>query len=155
MARFFIGSATHKLDGKGRVSLPSDFRDALRAQESADAFILVPAAEGAAHHLCFSRAGHERLIQRLGALSYPSPAHKRAARRRYIADAKPISVEEGGRFVLARELREGLGLSAQVQFIGDGETFQIWEPGAYAEATAPEPEAPLDPVEIDFAGLVE
>ncbi len=154
MARFFIGSATHKLDGKGRVSLPSDFRDVLRAQESADEFILVPAEPAGEFHLAFSRAGHERLIQRLGAMSYPSPAHKRAARRRFIAEAKPISVEEGGRFVLPRELREALGLEGAAQFVGDGETFQIWHPERYAAVeTAAETE--LEPVELDFAGLVE
>lgn len=155
MARFFIGSATHKLDGKGRVSLPSAYRDVLRRQDSEDEFVLVPRLPGKDHHIALSRPGHERLIKRLGAQSYPSEAHKREMRRLYIAEARAFQLEDGGRFVLPKDLRDMLGLTKEAQFVGDGETFQIWEPGRYAEVTGAVPEAEIGPVEIDLAGLVE
>ncbi|MGF1446195.1 MAG: division/cell wall cluster transcriptional repressor MraZ [Pikeienuella sp.] len=159
MARFFIGSATHKLDGKGRVSLPSDFRDVLKEQAGAsggaEEFVLVPAQGDQAFHTGLSRSGHEALVRRISGARYPNAAVKRAVRQRFIAAAKPISVEEGGRFVLPRELREVLGLTNAVQFVGDGETFQIWQPERYAELAVEVPEAELDAVDLDFAGLVE
>ncbi len=150
--RYFIGSATHKLDAKGRVSLPSDYREVLRAQESADVFVVVPAEPGGDFHLAFSRTGHERLIERLAGLSYATPAQRRETRRRYISEARPVSLEEGGRFVMGRELRERLGLDKEVLFVGDGETFQIWSPARYAGLHgAAEESGALD---LDFGGLV-
>lgn len=153
MVRYFIGSAAHKLDAKGRVSLPADYRDVLKAQESADVFVIVPAGAGVPFHLAFSRQGHERLIERIAAMSFASPEQKRETRRRFISEARPVSVEEGGRFVLSRELRDALGLDKEVQFVGDGETFQIWQPATHAAAEAKAAET-AEPAELDFAGLV-
>ncbi|MEO0622288.1 MAG: hypothetical protein AAFU49_04720 [Pseudomonadota bacterium] len=153
MVRYFIGSAAHKLDAKGRVSLPADYREVLKTQDSADVFVIVPAGAGVPFHLAFSRQGHERLIERIAGMTFANPAEKRETRRRFISEARPISVEEGGRFVLSKELREGLGLDKEVQFVGDGETFQIWQPSAHAKAEAAAAEAAA-PAEIDFAGLV-
>jgi MraZ protein len=152
LARYFIGSATHKLDAKGRVSLPSDYRAVLRAQGSEDSFVVVPRPGADPCHLAFSGPGHERLIERIGSADYPSPAHRRETRRRFISEARPVALEDGGRFVLPRDLREALGLDKEVQFVGDGETFQIWEPGAWESLHGAAEEA--DAVEIDFAGLV-
>ncbi|MEM9147358.1 MAG: hypothetical protein AAGC57_14285 [Pseudomonadota bacterium] len=151
--RYFIGSAAHKLDAKGRVSLPADYREVLRAQDSADVFVIVPAGAGVGYHLALSRQGHERLIERIASMSFASPEQKRETRRRFISEARPVSVEEGGRFVLARELRDSLGLDKEVCFVGDGETFQIWRPEDQAAAAAAAAEAAA-PVDVDFAGLV-
>jgi len=55
------------LDAKGRVSLPSDFRDVLEAHGARDRFVLVPASDGVEAHIAFSVAGHERLVDALSA----------------------------------------------------------------------------------------
>lgn len=143
MTRNFIGSATHKLDGKGRVSLPAGFRDVLRAQNpdkpagTPDEFILIPATDGEEMHLALTPAGHEQLIATLTEVEYDSPEEEEATRLRYIGLARQISVEDGGRFVLAKDLREALGLTDAVHFVGDGGTFQLWEPGTFAGRHAP------------------
>lgn len=131
VTRNFIGSATHKVDAKGRVSLPSDYRDVLREQGSPDGFILIPADDLEPMHVCMSRAGHSELIAMLSQQDYETLEEEQATRRRYIGNARPVSVEDGGRFVLSRELREGLALSGEARFVGDGGTFQIWQPAAY------------------------
>ena len=131
MTRNFIGSATHRLDAKGRVSLPSDYRDVLREQGSPDGFILIPADELEPMHVCMSRAGHSELIAMLARQDYDSFEEEQATRRRYVGNARPISVEDGGRFVLSRDLRDGIDLTDQARFVGDGGTFQIWQPAAY------------------------
>ena len=153
MARYFIGSARHRLDAKGRVSLPSDYRAVLREQGSAEAFVIVPRPTPEPFHLAFSVPGHERLIERIGAVAYPSAEQKRETRRRFISEARPVGLEDGGRFVLARDLREALGLGAEAAFVGDGETFQIWDPAPWERLHGPAAAA-AEPVEIDFAGLV-
>ncbi|MEL6220059.1 MAG: MraZ N-terminal domain-containing protein, partial [Pseudomonadota bacterium] len=74
MVRYFIGSAAHKLDAKGRVSLPADYREVLKTQDSADVFVIVPAGAGVPFHLAFSRQGHERLIERIAGMTFANPA---------------------------------------------------------------------------------
>lgn len=151
--RFFIGSALHKLDAKGRVSLPSDYREVLREHGAADGFILVP-AQGSDFHLALSRTAHEALVQRLGGMSYASPKQRADTRRRFISNARPISLEDGGRFVLTQGEREALGLAREVRFVGDAETFQIWEPGHYEAVHGPEEAAEDVAADVDLAGLV-
>ena len=133
MSRFFIGSATHKLDAKGRVSLPSDFRDVLEAHGCRDRFVLVPASDGTDCHIAFTESGHARLVEHLGSgeEAFESEEEERETRRRYIWNAKPVAVEDTGRFVLSQDLRAALGLADQVRFVGDGQTFQIWEPARF------------------------
>jgi len=131
VTRNFIGSVTHKVDAKGRVSLPSEFREVLRGQGSPDGFILIPADELEPMHVCMSREGHSQLIATIARQDYDSFEEEQATRRRYIGNARSIAVEEAGRFVLGKDLREGLKLSGEARFVGDGGTFQIWQPGAY------------------------
>ncbi|MGF1503308.1 MAG: division/cell wall cluster transcriptional repressor MraZ [Paracoccaceae bacterium] len=153
MARFFIGSALHKLDAKGRVSLPSDFRDVLRAHGNPESFVLVPAEAPGRPHEAYTLAGHEALVERLGKLAYASPAQRDQTRRRYIWNAKSLALEETGRFVLSRELRSAIGLDGLVRFVGDGPTFKLWEPSAYDAQVAAEGHA-AEALEIDPAALL-
>lgn len=156
MARFFIGSATHKLDGKGRVSIPADFRDVLEAHGAKDRFVLVPAQEAGDPHLAFTVSGHERLVERLGSGEemFASEAEERETRRRYVWSAKPIAIEHTGRFVLSKELRDRIGLTDQVLFIGDGPTFQIWEPGRFEARHQPAGEPTPAPKRLNLARMV-
>ncbi|MEM1345513.1 MAG: division/cell wall cluster transcriptional repressor MraZ [Pseudomonadota bacterium] len=100
-------------------------------------------------HTAFTVAGHDALIARLKDLKYDNPIQREATRRRYIGLARRISVEEGGRFVLAKDLREMLGLEGAVQFVGDGGTFQLWHPDRYAASIALE-----DALDLDFGSMV-
>ena len=151
VARNFIGSATHKLDAKGRVSLPSDYREVLKAHGSPDHFVLIPADEVDPMHVALTPAGHAELIAALTDQDYDSPEEEQATRLRYIGNARPISVEEGGRFVLSRDLREAIGLRDAVRFVGDGGTFQLWEPGACDARFAPEKK--VRPRRVRLAGI--
>lgn len=154
MARHFIGTATHKLDAKGRVSLPSDFRDVLEAHGARDRFVLVPASDGVEAHIAFSVAGHERLVDALSADpdAFSSEDEERETRRRYIWSAKPIAVEDTGRFVLSQDLRAMIGLSDQARFVGDGQTFQIWEPGRFDALHGGD--TPVRPKKLNLARMV-
>lgn len=154
MARFFIGSATHKMDAKGRVSLPSDYRAVLEAHGGRDRFVLVPASDGFECHIAFTVAGHERLVEALsvGEEAFASPEEERETRRRYIWSAKPLQLESTGRFVLSQELRSAIGLTSEVHFVGDGQTFQIWDPARFGVQAAPA-DAPAKPKALNLARL--
>ena len=151
MARDFIGSATHKLDAKGRVSLPAEFRDVLRDAGAADNFVLIPADEDEPMHVAMTASAHSDVIARLDVMEFDSWDEEQSTRERYIGNARRISVEEGGRFVLSRDLREALGLTDQVRFRGDGGTFQLWRPEEHDARFAPAVRA--KPKRLRLAGI--
>jgi MraZ protein len=132
LSNYFINSALHKLDAKGRVSLPSDFRDILKASASAETFVLVPKSDDVACHIAYARPTHDALIEDIEGTEFDSEDEEDATRSRYIWSARAISLEEGGRFVLTREEREALGLDGQVYFKGNGMIFEIWNPETHA-----------------------
>lgn len=128
LSRYFVGSFEHRLDVKGRVSLPSDFREALRDQGSPNEFVLLPPPADKPCLQALSKEGHRGLVQRLRDFEFDSPAEEEATRQLYIASAKMVSVEDTGRFVLGREHRVAIGCGdgGDLIFRGDGSSFEIW-----------------------------
>ena len=47
-----------------------------------------------------------------------------------VTRATQIQVDDAGRIVLSRALREKIDLGKQVRFVGLASSFEIWEPGA-------------------------
>lgn len=140
------------MDGKGRVSLPSQYRQVLSelgGSDGGDSFIIVPRPGLDPCHVGFSILAHQRLVARIGRMQFGSAAHRDETRRRYIAEAVMVTMEEGGRFVLPRDLRDPLDLGAEVQFVADADTFQIWNPETYAaEQAAKAAAAPFEPLDL-------
>ena len=83
-----------------------------------------------------------------------SHADTEALALRIVTDARQIPVDDAGRMVLSKDLREQIGLDGVARFVGRGSTFQIWKPGkreAY-EATAQDRSQELSP-SIRLGGL--
>lgn len=152
LADFFVGYFEHRLDEKGRCSLPSDFRDILRDQGSDGAFYLIPPYAGRACHFAVSRAGLNRIIKRLPQREYASPGELEATRRHFTTRSKLITYESNGRFIFGQAQREAFGLpkGGDLIFAGYANTFEIWSRPDY-ERSVPGPEvepAPIDPWEL-------
>ena len=47
-----------------------------------------------------------------------------------LTDARQIPVDDAGRIVLSKDLRDQLGLDGEVRFVGRGSSFEIWEPAS-------------------------
>ncbi|MEM0923041.1 MAG: MraZ N-terminal domain-containing protein, partial [Pseudomonadota bacterium] len=106
--KYFVGSFEHRLDAKGRVSLPAVFREALREQGSPSEFVLLPPDEKPCLR-AMSQEGHHGVIRKLRDIDYESEEEEEATRQQYIAAARIVSVEDTGRFVLGREHRAAIG----------------------------------------------
>ena len=131
----FLGTHLNRLDAKGRVSVPSAFRAALRARADA-----AGESDGGASmilrsshlHPCIEAwppAAFEGLATPLERLDMFSQAHDDLAQVLY-ADAFPVEADKEGRIVLPERLAAHAGLTGQIVFMGMGKTFQIWEPAA-------------------------
>ena len=125
----FLGTHQNRLDAKGRVSIPAQFRAILRAGIEADEPITVilrpshkhPCVEG------WPKARFDALSAGVSQLNQFSDAHEDMATALY-ADAYPVEPDKEGRIALNDELIAHAGLNGQVSFMGIGGIFQIWDP---------------------------
>ena len=126
----FLGTHKGKLDKKGRISVPSQFRAVLEALGSAD-IVLFPSFR----HPCIEAwpapafaalsAGHTRLDV------FSDSADNLAAA--LFATAHPARPDGEGRLVLPEDLVAEAGLAEAISFVGANQGFQIWD-SARAEA---------------------
>ena len=129
--KYFSGSSTHKIDGKGRVSIPAGFRKVLD-QEAQPGVVLIrdvrgdPAIEGMGY------GRFEELVEALDRMPLMEEETV-ALSHALLGDARHIQLDDTGRIVLGSDVREWAGLTDSALFVGLGKRFQIWSPEVYAE----------------------
>ncbi len=126
----FTSSSVHKVDAKGRVSVPALFRRVLEQGETPGGLVLIPNLRGSD---CLEGFTHEFIDQIAASISQMKPFSK--ARRRleyeFLANALPMQLDDTGRMVLSPALKAAAGIDDQARFVGMGESFQIWAPDRF------------------------
>lgn len=144
----FWGTHQNRRDAKGRVSVPAQFRAALRALGEGEATLVLRPSH---KHSCIE-AWPQSLFQELetplARLDQFSDPHDDLALTLY-ADAYPVEPDKEGRIILPESLAAFAGLGETVVFMGLGRTFQIWEPAAAEQRRA---EARVRARELTLAG---
>ena len=134
----FIGESHHKVDGKGRVSIPAAFRRVLASGdpdslEGGNPQLVIVYGDEKRNYLeCFTVSAIEKIYDKIERLARANPRRK-ALQRLYSTHALSTSVDETGRLVLPAKLREKIGLDEAAFFASTGETFEIWKPETYDE----------------------
>lgn len=122
----FLSSYESSVDVKKRVSIPASFRKSLGGE---DTVYLWPSLDKA----CIEGAGRrlmEGFEDSMADLDLMDP--RRYALANYImGEARQAKFDEGGRIVLDPELLAQAGITDKAKFVGLGDRFQIWEPGAH------------------------
>ncbi len=126
----FRGQFLHSVDQKGRVSLPSRFRDALAGDNRV---VLAPWPFEPCLQL-HPLPAWEEFEAKIAAL----PRMDRAInqfRRLHISRALDMELDGSGRVRVAPELREHAGLSQEVLWVGMGTHVELWSKHHYDAAT--------------------
>jgi MraZ protein len=145
----FIGESHHKVDGKGRVSIPAPFRRVLVsgdpdcAEGGNPQLVIVYGGEARNFLECFTVDAIEKIYDKIEKMPRASKKRK-ALQRLYSTHALYTAVDDTGRLVLPAKLREKIGLSDQAFFASQGETFEIWKPETYDEVYGVDEEAEED-----------
>lgn len=121
----FIGTFENKVDQKGRVSVPSQFRNALTGL-SFPGIIAFPSHRVDAIEGC-GIDFMEGLIDRVDKYALFSETQDALATTIF-ADSQQLSFDSTGRIVLPEGLREAAGITDKASFVGMGHMFRIWEP---------------------------
>lgn len=117
------GEYHHKLDAKGRLSLPAEFRKVLSSELKV---ILSPLDDCL---LVFEPDAYldwvEKLFESKGGYS---PANKQMAAQRKILNArvKACEIDNSGRILISAAQRESAALGKEVVIVGDIDHFEIW-----------------------------
>ena len=154
MLKHFTGTHDHKIDDKGRVSLPSEFRRVLDAVESKEALYIVPQLDDPRAHVVFTAPAYSKLIDRHNEREYPTLRAQQRMEMKLVTRAKQVQVDDIGRIVLSKDLREAIELGKLVRFVGNASSFEIWRPedreAFEADLAGDDAE---DPIHIDRRGL--
>ncbi len=141
MAGMFIGEHTFKVDGKGRVSIPADFRhelsegDPLAATSGRPRMVIVYGHTSQKQLIVYTFDGFKALAEEIRAL--PRGSKRRKIMERMILNlARTTELDSDGRFVLPQMLRDKISLDGTAYFAGMGETFEIWKPETFDDENA-------------------
>jgi len=149
LGRRFRGESQHKVDTKGRVSIPASFR---RVLESGDSnwqsgdnpeLVIVYGDDDRNFLECYTMEAIDEVDAKIDALPRGSEPRK-ALQRLFHGRSFPTTVDETGRLVLPAKLRNKIGLKGEAFFIAAGDTFQIWKPETYEQEESAQTDKWLD-----------
>ena len=129
----FIGTFENKVDRKGRVSVPAPFRQIL-GDSAFQGIIAFRYHTPNAVEAC-SLEFMERLDQGISDFDLFSEEHDDLAFNIF-AESHQLPFDSEGRVILPAALIDITGIDGQAAFVGKGQTFQIWEPGALQDRKA-------------------
>jgi len=117
----FLGQFYHNLDDKGRLTVPSRYRDLLIP---AGAYIM----QGFDQNLIvLPSVNYEELFQRIRKMSITDP-DARLLRRLFFSTADRVDIDKAGRILIPLFLRAYAGLEDALVVVGMGDYFEIWSP---------------------------
>lgn len=132
----FRGQFVHSIDAKGRVSVPSRFRDALLA-DGCERFIATPDPFDPCLHLYPMRAW-EDFEKKIAELPSLDPNVVRF-RRVYVSAAIECELDRTGRVLVPPNLRDHAALAKEILFAGTGRRIEVWSKDRWDAAVAMTP----------------
>ncbi|MEE8333198.1 MAG: division/cell wall cluster transcriptional repressor MraZ [Alphaproteobacteria bacterium] len=133
----FLSTFVNKVDRKGRVSVPAQFRTAL-SNETFQGVIVYPSLSETAID-GFGRSALEDLNRRRMDKTLEDGDFERALLGgdmvidTIMAMAHELPFDGEGRIVLPATLAEPAGITDRTTFVGRGTRFQIWAPDAFEQ----------------------
>jgi len=137
----FLGNSEHKVDAKGRVSVPADFRRVLEAGDpewksgEQPKFVLNYGNQKGACIEGHTLTSMNAVMQETLSLARDSEDRKRRARA-MAAQSEPMKIDPNGRIVLSEDTRKAFGIKDKALFVGMFDTFEIWDPAAFEKDQA-------------------
>ncbi len=125
----FLSTFAKKIDKKGRVSVPSQFR-AIVANEEFGGIVLYQSFINECLEGC-AMSRIEAISERIDALDPFSEEHDAFAST-ILGGSVQLPFDGEGRIVIPVEMLEGIGIDEEAIFVGKGKTFEIWHPQKFA-----------------------
>jgi MraZ protein len=124
----FRGANAVSLDAKGRLAMPSRYRDELVARCAGQLVVTIDALDAC---LCiYPLPEWEQIETKLRALP-PLREENRRLQRLLIGNAVDLELDGSGRLLVPPRLREHARLDKRVMLVGQLNKFQLWDEDAW------------------------
>ncbi|AOV97839.1 cell division/cell wall cluster transcriptional repressor MraZ [Edwardsiella hoshinae] len=141
----FRGATTINLDSKGRLAVPTRYRDLLIDEAQGHMVCTIDL-----HHPClllYPLPQWEVIEQKLSRLSSMNPAERRV-QRLLLGHASECQMDGAGRLLIAGTLRQHAGLQKQVMLVGQFNKFELWDEETWYQQVRDDIEAEQSATEI-------
>ena len=129
----FLSSFVNKIDKKGRVSVPATFRSHLSSM-GYNGFISYPSFNHAALEAC-SQDRIEKLSNTIDSLN-PFEEKKDYFATSILSESIDLQFDNEGRILITTKLLKHAKIKNIILFVGQGKTFQLWEPANFEKFKA-------------------
>jgi MraZ protein len=155
----FRGEFDQKVDGKGRMSIPADFRRVLEAgdpdfpEKNANARMVVLYGPHLKNYLqAYTIDDMTEIEAGIRALPRGSDARKQASRM-VLGKSWETEVDRDGRIVLPKDRRAQIALDGMSTMVAMGDHFEIWNAQTYSAQEEAESQAYLAKMPDNFDPL--
>ena len=124
----FLSSYENKIDKKGRVSVPASFRSFLTTQ-GYNGFVSYPSFSNPALECC-TQDRIEKLSNSIDTLN-PFEEKRDFFATSILSESTNLQFDSEGRISLTPKLLKHAKIKNSMVFVGQGKTFQIWEPTTF------------------------
>ncbi len=113
---------------KGRVSVPATFRSHLSSL-GYNGVVCYPSFTNPSIEFC-PQSRIEKIIETIDSLN-PFEENRDIFSTSILANSQQLNFDTEGRVTLTEKLIEHTGVKEKVLFVGQGKTFQMWEPSEF------------------------
>ena len=124
----FLSTYENRIDRKGRVSVPANFRSYL-SNLGYNGVICYPSFNNSSIEAC-SQDRIEKISSAIDSLS-PFEEKRDFFATSVLSESISLQFDSEGRVLIAEKLLNHAKIKNNILFIGLGKTFQIWEPKAF------------------------
>jgi MraZ protein len=129
LEHMFLGKFAHTFDEKGRIAIPTRFRDLLE-----DGAYLTQGFDK--NLIVWCAKDFEQIYTQVNSLSFTDP-NTRLLKRLIFANATRVDIDKVGRVLIPQFLREAANLnSSNAIIVGAGNNFEIWSPEEWEKQDA-------------------
>ena len=120
----FRGATTINLDSKGRLAIPTRYRDSLLDESEGPLVCTIDLHQPCL--LLYPLPEWEKIEQKLSRLSSMNPAERRV-QRLLLGHASECQMDSAGRLLVATTLRQHASLVKEVMLVGQLNKFELWD----------------------------
>ena len=129
----FLSTYENRIDKKGRVSVPANFRSHL-SNLGYNGVVCYPSFNNQSIEAC-SQDRIEKLSNSIDSLN-PFEEKRDFFATSILSDSINLQFDSEGRISLSSKLLRHAKIKSSMLFVGQGQTFQIWEPAAFEKFRA-------------------
>lgn len=130
MESLFLSTYSNKIDAKGRVSMPANFRDIITKENNISVVIYKSLSKNCLVGCTIAQI--EKIQEAIDKFD-PFSEEKDAFETALFAESVSLEIDKDGRINIPKQYTQFAKIDGTALFVGKGKKFEIWNPTAYDE----------------------